>query len=124
VAAIKEAHMKVLHSLTASVLLLAGHSALADEGSAVNAMIQRMQMTKTMGNMVFIQLATPPAVRANCATNGLWHFILIIDNEVSKNMYAQLLTAYASGQPVDIGGTGLCSWGTVEDVNGIALRGS
>ncbi|WP_129782056.1 hypothetical protein [Peristeroidobacter soli] len=120
--------MKLFRSLAVSILLLVGHAAPAhSEASAVNAIIQRMQINKNLGNMVFIQLATPPVDRGSCTgspPNPSWHFLLLLDDETGagKSMYAQLLVAFAAGQPVDLGGTGLCPWGTVEELKGVALR--
>jgi hypothetical protein len=113
--------MRLLRALAVSILLLAGQSVLAAQGSAVNVTIKRLQINKNLGNMVFVELATAPAVQAGCAA-GAWHFLLSLDDAAGKNMYAQLLVAYSSGQAVDIGGSGLCGWGTVEDLATVALR--
>src|ERR1044072_8098137 len=115
--------MRFFHASVVAILLLTSHAAFAAEGSAVNGIIQRLQINKSLGNMVFIQLATAPSVRADCAVgNPTWQFLLSLDSPAGKNMYAQLLVAYSAGQAVDLGGTGSCGWGTVEDLNGVALR--
>ena len=114
--------MKLVSSLAVSMVLLASHSALAAEGSAPNAVIERLQINKNLGNMVFIRLTENPAVRAPCSTHGTWHFLLSLDDAVGRNLYVQLLTAYSTGQAMDLAGTGLCGWGTIEDLNAVALH--
>jgi hypothetical protein len=114
--------MKLLNSLAICAMLLASHSALAVEGSAPNAMIERLQINKNLGNMVFIRLAAAPVVRAACSTHGTWHFLLSLEDAAGRNQYAQLLIAYSTGQAVDVSGSGLCGWGTIEDLNAVALH--
>lgn len=114
--------MKILRALAVSFALLGSHSALAVEGSAPNAVVERLQINKNLGNMVFIRLAAAPAVRAGCSTHSTWHLLLSLDDAVGRNLYAQLLTAYSLGQSVDLAGSGLCGWGTIEDLNAVALH--
>jgi hypothetical protein len=100
------------------------HAGLANAtpGEAQNATLLRMQISRGFGNFVFIHLATTPTVRAACATNAFWHFTLSLSDEAGKNMYAQLLVAYAAGQRVHIGGTDTCSeYGNSESVDSVSL---
>ena len=114
--------MRLIRWFAVCMLLLASHPVLAVEGSAPNAMIERLQINKNMGNMVFIRLAAAPAVRAGCSTHGTWHFLLSLDDAAGRNLYAQLLIAYSTGQAVDLAGAGVCGWGTIEDLNAVALH--
>lgn len=114
--------MRLLTLLAVSMVLLVSHSVFAAEGSAPNAMIERLQIKKNLGNMVFIRLAAEPTVRAGCSTHGTWHFLLSLEDAAGRNLYIQLLTAYSTGQLVDLAGSGLCGWGTIEDLNSVALH--
>ena len=116
--------MKPYSCLTAALAfaltLAQAPGADAAEGSAQSATLVRVQMSRD--NILFIRLAEPPSVRAGCATDGFWHFTLDLDDAFAKNMYAQILVAYAQGQRVHIGGTGFCNeFATAESIKGFAL---
>src|SRR5690349_13301095 len=116
--------LRDLRALAAFVCLGAASLASAQPGEAVNVTIERMQLSKSYANgtLLFIRLSTPPSVRSGCAQNAYWHFTLDISDAGGKNMYAQLLLAYAAGRALDLGGADACAWGDVESLQGIALR--
>jgi hypothetical protein len=116
--------MKLFKFYALTTLSLFGIAPLASAqpGEAANVTIERLQLSKPYGNLLFIRLTTPPTVRTGCAQNAYWHFTLDIGDAVGKNMYAQLLIAHAAGQRIDLGGDDSCAWGDVESVRGVALR--
>lgn len=116
--------MKLFSLCALAVLVFLGSAPLAtaQPGEAANVIIDRLQLNKQYGNLLFIRLTTPPTVRTSCAQNGYWHFTLDIGDAVGKNMYAQLLIAHAAGQSIDLGGDDSCAWGDVETLRGVALR--
>jgi hypothetical protein len=91
-------------------------------GGQVNrATIVNMAINKSYGNFVFIQTSITPTGAAVCA-NSSWQFTLSLSNPGDSQLYAMLLTAYASGALVNITGTGACSeYPTVESVQGVQL---
>jgi hypothetical protein len=111
-----------MYTLAALSLLAVAPVASAQPGEAANVTIERLQLSKQYGNLLFIRLTTLPTVRTGCSQNGYWHFTLDIGDALGKNMYAQLLIAHASGQRVDLGGDDSCGWGDVESLRGVALR--
>lgn len=61
------------------------------------------------GSCVFISLSPTPTGRPACSYNTGWHFVLDTSTAAGKVTYSILLTAYASGQNVHVGGTNTCT---------------
>jgi hypothetical protein len=78
-------------------------------GSQVSgATITNLQISKSYGNFVFIQVSSTPTGAPACA-NSSWHYTLSFGNPSDNQLYAMLLTAYSSGALVNIAGTGNCN---------------
>jgi hypothetical protein len=58
---------------------------------------------------VLISLSPTPTGRPACSYNTGWHFVLDTSTAAGKVTYSILLTAYASGQNVHVGGTNTCT---------------
>ena len=113
---------KAMIAMVLASLIGGPSAALAAAGSATGVRVAKMTIVRTYGNFVFIHLSEAPATRSSCATNSYWHFTLALDDAAGKNMYAQLLAAFASGSLVDISGTDACSeFGAIESVGGLGL---
>jgi hypothetical protein len=98
-------------------------AAFATAGSAENVRVARMQIVRAYGNFVFVHLSAAPTTRSACATNTYWHFTLSLDDVAGKNMYAQLLAAFAAGALLNISGNDTCSeFGTIESIGGLGVN--
>ncbi|HDZ9494604.1 TPA: hypothetical protein RU013_001315 [Vibrio cholerae] len=65
---------------------------------------------------------SPASGKPQCATQTYW-MIRDENSNVGKQQYSLLLTAYASGKPVDVVGMNSCKrWGDGEDVNTIKIK--
>lgn len=114
---------RILAALIAACLALHASASWADAGTAENVRVARMQIVRSYGNFVFIHLNPAPSVRASCSTNSYWHFTLSLDDAAGKNMYAQLLSAFASGSLLNISGANACNEFTgVESVVGLGVN--
>jgi hypothetical protein len=76
--------------------------------SATNAHIKNLQINKNYGVFVFINIDVNPTGAPACESSS-WQYTLSLTNPGDSQLYAMLLTAYTSGAPIDIGGTGACS---------------
>ena len=86
---------------------LACSTVLASE--IVNTTITRLMMDSQYGQKVFIQ--TEGAVTregGHCHSNSTWHYVIATDSEFGKQVYAQLLTAYAAKKQIKLVGTNVC----------------
>jgi hypothetical protein len=89
--------------------------------SALNAHIKNLQINKGYGNFVFINIDVTPTGAPPCE-NGSWEYTLSLSNPGDTQLYAMLLTAYAAGSPINIGGAGACNdVGFVESATAIQL---
>jgi hypothetical protein len=91
-------------------------------GSSVqNAHIKNLQINKGYGIFVFINIDVVPTGAPACE-NASWQYTLSLTNPGDSQMYAMLLTAYATGAPVDFVGSGACSdVSFVESVSAVQL---
>ncbi|TQP57169.1 hypothetical protein FLL98_00860 [Vibrio cholerae] len=65
---------------------------------------------------------SPASGKPQCATLSYW-MIRDENSNVGKQQYSLLLTAYASGKPVEIVGMNSCKrWGDGEDVDYIKIK--
>jgi hypothetical protein len=67
-----------------------------------------LQINRSYGNHVFIQVNSPPSGAPACS-NSSWHYTLSLGNPSDKELYAMLLMAYATGTLVNISGSGTCN---------------
>lgn len=68
---------------------------------------------------VFVSLDQPVGSRPPCAGNSYWHFVLDISTGSGKATFARLLSAKATGESLNVAGSGVCSLsptGTVENL--------
>lgn len=71
--------------------------------------ISNLQITKDYGaTFVFIQVNGTPTGTTSCASGG-WNYTLSFSAPGANQLYAMLLTAYATGTQVNMVGTGTCS---------------
>jgi hypothetical protein len=104
----------------ATVLALAPNAYAGSTASG--ATILQLAINKLYGPFVFIRIDVAPTGAPTCATNGSWQYTLTLTNPGDTALYALLLTAYAQGRQVFIGGTGACSeTGQVESLQDLQL---
>ncbi|QDO85850.1 hypothetical protein FM037_24550 [Shewanella psychropiezotolerans] len=73
----------------------------------VDTTITRLMMDSTYGQKVFIKTAGV-VTRDNCHSTATWDYVLSTDSEFGKQVYAQLLTAYAAKKKLKLVGSGVC----------------
>jgi hypothetical protein len=109
------------HLLWLLIALVALPSGALAGSSAANAHIKKLQINKGYGVFVFINIDVVPTGAPACES-GTWQYTLSLTNPGDSQMYAMLLTAYTTGAPVDLGGTGACSdVGFVESLSAVQL---
>jgi hypothetical protein len=109
--------------ITLAMALALGWAPNAYAGSTTSgATILQLAINKVYGPFVFIKVDVMPVGAPTCATNGYWQYTLTLTNPGDAALYALLLTAYAQGRQVFIGGTGACSeFGQVESLQDLQL---
>ena len=72
-----------------------------------NTTVTRLMMDRAYGQKLFIQVegTADPATRG-CHTNQVWDYALATDDEVGKQLHAQLLAAYTAKKKVNLTGMG------------------
>ncbi len=95
---------------TLSLLLAAiCYSSGALAGSQIlRATIINLEISKSYGNFVFIGASTSSVGAPTCET-GSWQYTLTLTNPGDSQIYALLLTAYATGAVVNLQGAGSCN---------------
>lgn len=76
---------------------------------ASNVTIAEMVIGTSTQNVLFIRASTTPTGTTGCHQNAHWHYTLLLDSAVGKNMYALLLSMVATGQPIALAGAGACN---------------
>lgn len=98
-----------------------GQSSL--NGVAANVRIVGIGMVSTLGNMVFIEIANGTKENnPSCSTSGpgTWSFVLPLTTTIQQQMFALLLKARESYDPVTLVGNGLCdTYDTVETLTNV-----
>lgn len=113
----KRAHYAVI-----GLFLLAIGSAAHATSDISNTTIADLSISKAYGSFVFIKVAASPANPAACSTNGGWHFTLPLSTAADQQLYAMLLTAFASGTTVDMSGLGACNeHGAIESLRSLRV---
>jgi hypothetical protein len=114
--------MSVMGKLAlATVCILATGLALA--GTIDSATITRLMGDENYGDKLFIDVSMSHSDPIECQTNKSWEFVLDMSTPQGEHYYSMLLTAYASKQPVLLGGAGVCSLhGDIEDLRRIELK--
>jgi hypothetical protein len=74
----------------------------------------------TSGKCVFVDVGTPAPGRPGCSTNSQWEYALDLNTDSGKATYALLLTAYISGKPVTIQGSGGCALSAAGQVENLS----
>jgi len=91
----------------------------------VGATISDLQINRALGNYVFVKVlgGTFSISGGQACGNqfGSWQYTLPMNTAQDRDLYAMLLSAYASGATINIGGAGVCGWGSFEAVNGVQL---
>lgn len=71
--------------------------------------ITRIMIDRSHGSELFIQVAGDPARGGgHCHINTTWDYVLSMEDELGKQLYSQILTAYAGQKQVKLAGTDLC----------------
>jgi hypothetical protein len=99
--------MKLKNIMIFIVLITTGFSANSSEID--NTKITRTMMDEGYGQVLFIQVERDP-VRdgAHCHSNGTWDYVISTESEFGKQMFSQLLAAYAAGKTIKMFGKGTC----------------
>src|SRR5689334_1905972 len=58
---------------------------------------------------IYVKMNQAVSTRPSCATSSSWDFVLDISTASGRATYSLLLTAYASGQLLSVGGMATCS---------------
>lgn len=91
------------------LLLFLPFSSSFGGGLAANVQVTQLGINKGYGGtFVFIKVSGSPTGAPSCAT-GYWQFTLTFGNPGDSQLYALLLSAYTTGIPVTILGSGACS---------------
>ena len=89
------------------ISLSVSFTALASE--IVDTTITRLMMDSTYGQKVFIQTEGVAARDSgHCQSTSVWDYVLSTDSEFGKQVYAQLLTAYAAKKQLRLVGSDVC----------------
>jgi hypothetical protein len=91
-------------------LLIVGASSFsltASAGSVIGVTITQLEIA-TQYNMVMVALTVLPTGSPSCVTNTTWSFALPLTTPVENQMLALLLSARATGTPVQLIGSGAC----------------
>ncbi len=89
------------------ILTAVGLSATASGGAVTGATITQLEIA-TQYNMVMVALSVLPTGSPSCVTNSTWSFALPLTTPVENQMLALLLSARATGTPVQLIGSGAC----------------
>ena len=112
---------KCVGAVVCSIGLFCSAATVHAERSAESAVITTLTVSKAIGNFVFIRVNPAPSGSSQCHTNPSWHYTLSLDDAAGKSMYAILLTAAASKQPVSVAGSeNLCAeFGGVDSLRAV-----
>jgi hypothetical protein len=106
--------------MVATVAASVAFGAMAN-GSATNVTVSQLYIDSAYGNVLYVKLSAPPT--GSCGSNTSWHFAVSLDDTVGKNIYSQLLTAFASGAVIStMIGTGSCNGNGVEITRAVVLQ--
>lgn len=82
-----------------------------------------MQVNKSLGNVLFVQLDVQHSSPISCHINQGWTYTIPMQNEADKKIFAMLMLARSLGQTVTLYGAGLCSdFSAVESIGGMNLE--
>ena len=118
---IKEVKCVLGKLAVATVCILTTGLALA--GTIDPTSISRLMVDENYGDKLFIDATLSHSNPMECQTNNSWEFVLDMSTPQGEHYYSMLLTAYATKQPVLLGGAGVCTHhGDIEDLRRIELK--
>ncbi len=92
------------------VLIVFNLIASVSYGSEIdNTKITRTMMDERYGQLLFIQVEHAPSRdSSHCHSNGTWDYVLSTESELGKQMFSQLLSAYAASKKIKLFGKDTC----------------
>lgn len=111
--------MKKLGAIILMLALFEGSSA----GTLLTGHVKEMQVNKSLGNILFVQLDVSHNAPIACHSNLGWTYTIPMQSEADKRIFAMLLTARAIGATVTLFGSGSCSdFSAVESIAGADIQ--
>jgi hypothetical protein len=75
--------------------------------------------------LLYVEIEGAPSNRPACASDTRYYMVRDENSSGGKSQFAMLMSAYISGVPVSINGTGLCSrWVDGEDIDTVMFARS
>jgi hypothetical protein len=100
------------------VALLFGMAPL-QAGTIGNGIILQLGLDSGATDVLFISVVGSKNSSTPCSTNPTWDYILPLNSEHAKRMYAMLLTARVSGTPVTLAGSSACATMDIEILHAV-----
>jgi hypothetical protein len=110
------------YSVAAGLAVIACTSAGPVLSSTGVSLVKAVYSDLSNGNLVYIQLVTPPSSKPACATNPNVDYAFDASTPAGKVLYATLLTAYAAQTQVSVGGYNTSALGGAYSVQAEDLR--
>lgn len=84
--------------------------------------ISQIAINKTIGDYIFIRIASAPIGIPSCSNHGYWHYTLPMVSAADKAIYAALVAAMMAGSTVNVGGLGNCNqFASVESLESFSV---
>lgn len=88
-----------------------------------NTKIIQVAMNRSIGEFIFIRVASTPTGIPGCSNHGFWHYTLPVASAGDKAIYASLVAAMISGATVNVSGYGSCTeFASVETLQGFGVE--
>lgn len=92
-------------------------------GTLLTGHVKEIQVNKSLGNVLFVQLDVTHTAPISCHVNLGWTYTLPMQSEADKKIFAMLLAARAIGATVTLFGAGACTdFSAVESMAGADIQ--